>query len=168
MSQSILTRLDYQAPINTSSQAGGCFPPSPPQVALCLAGVIETGTPVFHSPNRTDGHAVMETASRFPYGPQPSHSLGEIWQKRNKKAVSRGTDMYISKDNFSCASTRYCKSSGLSITPSLSPILKSHWATAGSIRLFTSRWQDSYSSSSCVLKFKAKEKAHASFSGRSR
>lgn len=71
--------------------------------------------------------------------------------------------MYISKDNFSYASTRYCKSSGLSVTPSLSPILGSHWATAGSIRLFTSPWQDSYSSSSCVLKFKAKEKAQASF-----
>lgn len=112
MSQSILTRLDCQVPKNTSSQAGGHFPPVPPQVALCLAGVVETETPVFHSPNRTDGHAVMETASRFPYGPQPAHSLGEIWQKRNRKALAHGTEMYISKDNFSYASTRYCKSSG--------------------------------------------------------
>lgn len=45
----------------------------------------------------------------------------------------------------------------------LSPILGPRWVAPGNIRLSSSWWPGGHSGPSCVLKFKAKEKAGASF-----
>lgn len=79
--------------------------------------------------------------------------------------MPHGTEKYISKDYFSCALTRYKKSPGLSFTPSLSLVPFSgptQWPLVGSDSPHHGG-QDSCMRSSCVLKFKAKEKIHASF-----
>ena len=79
--------------------------------------------------------------------------------------MPHGTEKYISKDYFSCVLTRYQKSSGLSFTPSLSSVPFSgptQWPLVGSDSPHHGG-QDSCMRSSCVLKFKANEKIHASF-----